>query len=42
MLLMVGSTKSVVVIVISGMKNNLNWNLSSVFSFSLERNLVFV
>ena len=42
MLLMVGSTKSVVVIVISGMKNNLNWNLSSVFSFSLERNLVLV
>ena len=42
MLLMVGSTKSVVVIVISGMKNNLNWNLSSVFSFSLDRNLVLV
>ena len=42
MLLIVGLTKSVVVTVISGMKNNLNRKESSLFSLTLDKNLVLV
>ena len=42
MLLIVGVTKSVVVTVISGMKNKLNRKESSFFSLTLDKNLVLV
>ena len=42
MLLIVGLIKSVVVTVISGMKNNLNRKESSFFSLTLDKNLVLV
>ena len=42
MLLIVGLIKSVMVTVISGMKNNCNRKVSSFFPLVLDKNLVFV